>query len=110
MSLRVRTEILPSPIHGRGLFALEPIAAGTVVWKYDPAVDRIEIEPDPNGYSWRVFSGHVVPGDAACFINHSSTPNLSTTPGLSPCVAARDIAAGEEITEDYSYDPDWGGT
>ena len=99
----------PSQIHGRGLFALEAIPAGAVVWAYDPAVDRIELEPDPNGYSWRVGDSHVVPGDDARFINHSSTPNLSTTPGLSPSVAARDIEPGEELTEDYSYDLDWEG-
>ena len=37
--LLVRTRIGPSRIHGIGLFAAEPIAAGTEVWRFTPGFD-----------------------------------------------------------------------
>ena len=34
-----------SPIQGLGVFAKQPIAKGTVIWKFDPRFDRlIEVE------------------------------------------------------------------
>lgn len=107
--LRVRAEVRPSPIHGLGLFALERIPRGTVVWSFDAGVDQLSSSPAPHGYSFRTEHGHIIPGDDAKFINHSATPNLETTPGLTPAVAVRDIEVGEELTEDYAYDPDWTG-
>ena len=110
MSLRVKVEVRQSTIHGKGLFALERIPVGAIVWAYDSKVDRVQPIEEPNGYSWRTNLGYVVPGDNARFINHSNTPNLSTTPGLTPTIAARDIEPGEELTECYDYDLDWNGT
>jgi len=104
--LLVRTEVRPSGIHGQGLFALERIPAGTAVWEFDPAVDDVSAVANGN-FSWRTEDGYVTPGDDAKFINHSKTPNLSTTPGLTPVVAMRDIEVGEELTESYDYDLDW---
>ena len=37
----IRTRIGPSRIHGVGVFALEAVPADAVVWRYDPAFDRI---------------------------------------------------------------------
>ena len=104
--LQVRTEVRPSSIHGQGLFALERICEGEVVWSFDPTIDRISVAASGH-FSWRTAHGYVTPGDDAKFINHSQTPNLSTTPGLAPVIAARDIEAGEELTESYTYDLDW---
>ena len=110
--LKIRTRLAPSAIHGIGLFADEPIAAGTVVWEYDPHFDvafseahlgslsaaaRQQVER--YSYFEEALACHVLCGDDARFMNHSPTPN---TEELEMCtVAARDIAVGEEITADY---------
>jgi SET domain-containing protein len=104
--LLVRTEVRSSSIHGRGLFAVERIREGQDVWRFDPRIDQISAVANGH-FSWRTEYGYVTPGDDAKFINHSSTPNLRTTPGMTPVVADRDIDAGEELTESYEYDLDW---
>ena len=104
--LLVRTEVRPSVIHGQGLFAAECIREGQDVWRFDPRIDRISVVASGH-FSWRTEHGYVTPGDDAKFINHSRTPNLSTTPGMTPVCAARDIEVGEELTESYEYDLDW---
>ena len=38
--LRVATRLAPSQIHGLGLFATEPIPAGTLVWDFDDPSDQ----------------------------------------------------------------------
>ena len=37
--LLVKTRTGRSPIHGTGLFAAEPIAKGTAVWRFTPTFD-----------------------------------------------------------------------
>ena len=37
--LRINTYISESVIHGIGLFAAEPVSAGTVIWRFDPPFD-----------------------------------------------------------------------
>ncbi|MFC0003115.1 SET domain-containing protein [Micromonospora siamensis] len=107
--------VLPSPIAGRGLFARVPVPAGTVVSRLGgrlvdtgelrailaaaaadprrPYVDTIVVRPHlhlvlpprrPNGYG-----------------NHSCDPNLWWV-GPYELAARRDIAAGEELTNDYA--------
>ena len=39
MVMRVKVKLAPSGIHGLGLFAAEPIAAGSTVWCWDEGVD-----------------------------------------------------------------------
>ena len=108
-------EVRTSTIQGRGLFALAPIPEGTVVSRvggrlvsgaelqaaFDaaardpehPYIDTITVDDDlhlilpprrPNGYG-----------------NHSCDPNLWWTDAYSQA-ALRDIAAGEELTNDYA--------
>lgn len=110
----VKTKIGPSPIHGNGLFADEDIPKGTIVWSFNPLVDKIlsdeEIKSLPtvmqefvDTYSFFDKGKHVLCGDFGMFINHSDTPNLEST--LDDSVALRDIKKGEEITDDYTtYD------
>lgn len=115
--LLVPTYLAQSPIHGLGLFAAAPIAEGTIVWRYNvlfdrtiwvgeaaemPAVARSYLER----YAYRRGDRLVLCGDDGRFVNHADAPNcVEAFDGCS--VAARDIAAGEEITEDYSaYDDD----
>jgi hypothetical protein len=104
-------EVCDSPIEGRGLFARQPIAAGTVVSRLggrlvswaelsrliadpeQPYVDTIAVSETehlvlpprrPNGYG-----------------NHGCDPNLWWV-GPYELAARRAIAAGEELTNDYA--------
>ncbi|HSR42076.1 MAG TPA: SET domain-containing protein [Longimicrobiales bacterium] len=113
--LKVPTFLAPSPIHGVGVHAGVPISAGTVIWEFDSPVD-LEIPredmaaiPEPYQSRFRHFSYldesgvYVLCGDNARFMNHSFEPNCDDTGATT--VAARDIAAGEELTCDYrSFD------
>ncbi len=97
---------------GLGVVATRPIPKGTVVWALDDLDLRLSPErlaelgpsyaPIVRHFSYRDASGRsVICWDLGRWINHSCEPNV-----LSTCwefdVAVRDIAAGEEITNDYS--------
>lgn len=115
--LTVRTEVQASPIAGLGLFAAEPIAAGQVWWKFDRRIDRtytsdeFEVFPEHiqdwlRTYAYLQDGQWVLCGDHAKFVNHSDVPNSVTVGDES--VALRDIAAGEEIVENYrEFCEDW---
>lgn len=111
--LLIPTYAAASPIQGVGLYAATPIAAGTLIWRFEPAFDRIIPEdvfaalPEPArafveryGYiTPQLPGGWVVSLDNTRFINHAADPNTdNTTPET---YARRDIAMGEEITCDY---------
>jgi SET domain-containing protein len=110
--LLVKTYLGPSAIHGTGLFAGEPIAKGTVIWRFDPRFDRIFAKAERDAlpetarqflerYSYPEFPGsdrHMLDGDHARFMNHSETPNTDSS---TDTVAIRDIAEGEELLCDY---------
>src|SRR5262249_53538182 len=117
----IRTRVAPSGIHGMGLFAVEAVAKGTPVWRFEPGFDhdfspeQFAALPVPAREHTRWFcfvskaDGHVIlSGDHACFINHSATPNTGAPADAEPSVttvALRDIASGEEISCDYwGYD------
>jgi len=110
--LRVPTYLAPSAIEGFGLFAAQPIPAGTIVWEYTPGVDLTLRPGDVQNlpevlhrwflrYAYLDESGdYVLCGDNGKFMNHSFDPNCDD--GSGPyTVARRDIAAGEELTCDY---------
>lgn len=115
--LMVKTHVQPSPIAGLGLFAAEPISAGQVWWRFDPRIDRTFTEDEYNQlppqtqewlktYAYLQGSLWILCGDHAMFVNHSESPN-STTVG-NESIALRDIAAGEEIVENYrEFCDDW---
>jgi SET domain-containing protein len=116
--LHVRAVVRPSAIEGLGLFAAEPIPAGALVAAWDERFDRafaaeeIAALPPPERehlerFGWRGPDGRVRAAMSnSRFINHSPAPNLVCVDGAS--YAARDIAAGEELTEDYAaFDPDF---
>lgn len=109
--LVVRTFVGPSEIHGTGLFAAEPIKKGEAIWIFNPLIDleitMEEIETLPEE-ARRVALAHtymeddgrlILSRDNAVFFNHSEAANTSSGGALN--VALRDIAAGEELTEDY---------
>ena len=103
------TYIDKSPIHGIGLFAAESASKGTILWEFNPIIDRViskdELADLPKPvqewlvrYAWQE-DGHLHIGiDNDKFINHSSDPNGG---GDDPFIALRDIEVGEEITADY---------
>lgn len=110
--LLVKTYLAASPVHGIGLFAAEPIPAGTTIWKFDPRIDRVftreerDNAPEPvrafiatYGYPEEPGSDlYIVDGDHARFMNHSPTPNTSC---IVDTITTRDVAAGEELVCDY---------
>lgn len=107
------TRIAPSPIHGLGLFSVNPLPAGTILVILDGQV-----------VPWSVYTStrlcdewNALPGERLLvrpyrtrysFINHSRTPNAAVT--LLPTTQVkletlRDIRADEEITLDYRNEP-----
>ncbi len=116
--LLVPTRKEQSPIHGTGLFAAEPIPAGTPTWRFTPGID-LSIHPDAVkqftevSRDWFLMYAYldirtglyVLCADDARFMNHSETPNVGGNYEQEPVfgvdVAQRDIAEGEELTCDY---------
>jgi SET domain-containing protein len=122
--LLVKTYLAPSPVHGIGLYAGEPIARGTVIWRFDERIDRRLSRRDRDAlpdsarsfvatYSYPEVPGsdmHMLDGDHARFMNHSEKPNTHCPTPKSwrdaETIAMRDIAAGEELLCDYrEFDP-----
>jgi uncharacterized protein len=109
------TELRPSPIHGIGVFLLEDVKEGDIVWRFDTRIDRVysddELDALPprlqeflRTYStWHQAAGlWVLCGDNGRHFNHSDNPNtLSLGIAFSDDVAATDLPAGTELTSDY---------
>src|SRR5262245_22658332 len=115
----IRLEVRPSGIQGLGVFAGEPIAAGTRIIEYTGEVIS-DAEGDAR-YDDESMARHhtflmslddgrcidaAVGGNDARFINHSCDPNCETVEvdGRVWIEAIRPIAAGEELAYDYKYD------
>ena len=100
-----------NPVLGWGVFATRAIPRGTITWALD-AIDRrftdeqIEAMPEYarallHKYCYvDVRGNHVLCWDHARFINHSCAANCLSV-GYEFELAVRDIAAGEELTDDY---------
>jgi SET domain-containing protein len=115
----VPTYVAPSAIEGVGIFAVEAIAAGSPVWTLDERLDLLltsseitALSPlqrdfvDRYGYPHLIRPGiTVLEFDNGRFMNHSDAPNTDfTDPRMG--WALRDIAAGEELTCNYTeFDP-----
>lgn len=111
--LHVKTYISNSSIHGIGLFAGEPIAKGTIVWAFDAPLDQ-RFTPEEvarmsprmkeflSRYAYSERGTLVLCGDHARFVNHSPKPSCGNDPTRQFTVALRDIAPGEEITDNYA--------
>lgn len=108
----VPTYLERSDIHGVGVFTPRPIKAGTLLWEFREDTDwKIPPEamqqfPEPfrsrmKAYCFVNEAGiYVFCGDNAKYMNHADTPNCDDR-GELYTKAARDIAAGEELTCDY---------
>jgi len=100
-----------SPKIGWGVFATRNLPRGTIVWALDvldqrfspaetaklPEYARSQLEK----YSYIDARGdHILCWDNARFFNHSCSANCLSV-GYDFELAVRDIAAGEELTDDY---------
>src|SRR5262245_44992186 len=96
---------------GYGVFATRPIPRGTITWTRDE-LDRRFTRQDIDAMSplYRAIldkytfvdarGEHVLCWDIARFVNHSCDATC-LAPGYEFEIAVRDIAAGEELTDDY---------
>lgn len=109
--LLIETYIGPSKVAGTGLFATNAISTGESVWKNDPRGYFFLPRDVSDGMSQPVrqflrehatlrSEGWFVTWDNSQFINHSDDPNLIFD-YAGNLIAARDITAGEELTENY---------
>ena len=112
--LIVNTYIAASGIEGVGVFAAQPIKAGSVIWRPDPNFDLLipvaqyESSPphlkqllDRYAYPSPDRPGFLVyEADNGRFMNHAEAPNTDFS-RFGEGRAIADIAAGEEITCDY---------
>jgi SET domain-containing protein len=110
------TELRPSPIHGIGVFLLEPVKAGQIIWRFDSRIDRIYAQaevlslPESMQRFIETYSTWhdglklwILCGDNGRHFNHSGTPNtMSEGIGFGDDVALRDLPAGAELTSDYT--------
>jgi hypothetical protein len=126
MTWTVDVEFRPSAVHGMGVFARRPIKAGAVVWKVDASMrfhsrgDLLALPPARlafalhGGYLHRPSDRFVWYEDGMQFMNHA--PGRRANVGLDHWPelradhtrALRDIAAGEELYEDYGFWADSG--
>ena len=111
-----RIQVRKSGVHGRGVFALQAIPAGTRLIEYtgeridwDGAMDRHPHDPtDPNHtFYFSLDDGRVIDanvgGNASRWINHSCAPNCQAdeSEGRVFIEALRDLLPGEELFYDY---------
>lgn len=111
-----RIQVRRSGVHGKGVFALQPIAAGTNIIEYtgemiswDEAQRRHPHDPaDPNHtFFFHIDDERVIDakhgGNASRWINHACEPNCTSddSSGRVYIRALRDIAPGEELFYDY---------
>jgi hypothetical protein len=126
--MRVPVTVGKSGIHGQGVFAIEPIRQGTVLWQYEPGLDRAVSEYSVNYGEKRIYQfirtrGYINPLrpkvwivciDEAQWLNFPKRGEAANTElgglldGEHLILAARDIEANEEITippeSDASYE------
>ncbi len=111
-----RLQIRRSGVHGKGVFALRPIAAAEPVIEYlgeviswDEALRRHPHDPaqPDHTFYFHVDDQHVIDGNvggnSARWINHACAPNCiaDDSNGRVWLLALRDIAPGEELFFDY---------
>jgi hypothetical protein len=97
-------EVRQTPDMGRGVFATVPIARGTLIAKCEgwlATTDKL----DDNWHAMQVGPDLWLCSEGDCVdecINHSCDPNAGFVTGEAVLYALLDIAAGEQITWDYS--------
>jgi hypothetical protein len=117
--LLVPIEVRQSTIHGLGVFATAFIPRGTVIWQFDPGIDRhlaadwltqqpAHVQRFVQAYAVLSMDrkSYTLTGDQTLFINHHVAGNMAPQPailanGEEVVVAIRDIQPGEELTINY---------
>jgi len=111
-----KATVRDSPIHGRGLFAVEPMTKGDIVamkggYIYDRALHDIlqpQLGPADIPIADGFFIGPMTEDEregGMIFSNHSCDPNIGVQ-GQIIFVAMRDIQTGEELTHDWATTDD----
>jgi SET domain-containing protein len=114
--MMVETELKPSQIHGLGVFLLQPVPKGGLIWRFDSRIDRVYTEAEVQSLpshvqrylrtycTWHGATGlYVLCGDNGRYFNHSIAPStVSNAISFGEDHAVRDLAAGEELTSDYA--------
>lgn len=111
-----RLQVRKSGVHGRGVFALQPIAQGAQVIEYvgeviswAEALRRHPHDPSQPDHTFyfhlddeRVIDG-LIGGNSSRWINHSCRPNIEADDGSGRVylLALSDIQPGEELFFDY---------
>ena len=110
-------EVRKSPVHGNGVFALRPIAAGERIIEYrgeritwDEATRRAAERGGPVNHTFyfSLADGNVIDGgrrgNDARWINHACEPNCEAyeEDGRVYIHALHDIDAGEELNYNYA--------
>ncbi len=111
-----RIQVRRSGVHGKGVFALRPIAAGERILEYTgeiiswpEALRRHPHDPDdPNHtFYFHIDDKHVIDanvgGNASRWINHACDPNCEAdeVDGRIFIKSLRDLFPGEELFYDY---------
>lgn len=112
--LKVKTYLSESKIPGAGLgcFALEFIPKGTLIWEFDPQIDRRYTETDLLNmdqlskdfiykYAFKYRGQYFLCVDNGRFFNHSKNPNTLDPIDSNRTYSLVDIQIGEEILSDY---------
>ena len=112
----VKSELRQSSIHGIGVFLVEPVRKGQLIWRFDTRIDRVYSEdevaslPERAQDFLRTYSTWheqarvwVLCGDNGRHFNHSDTPNtVSDGVAFGHDHAAEDLPAGTELTTGYA--------
>lgn len=125
--MKVACKIADSKIHGQGVFAVEEIKKGTIIWQFSKIFDRIVMlhvrvrapKDEQLKFMERCFMNPEYPddlilcGDEAQFLNFPTPEELANitlggvVDGQDVLIAARDIAPGEELTVPPESDADY---
>jgi hypothetical protein len=114
--LMVETELRQSAIHGTGVFLVEPVRKGELIWRFDSRIDRIYSEDEiaglPSGPSAScepIRPGTSRPSSGSCAATTAAISTIRTDPntlslgtGFGDDVAVEDLPAGVELTTDYA--------
>ncbi len=102
--------VIRSNIHGYGVVATRAFQRGEMIAEVDGVTLRLEEVVDDEYCLWVTDELYFDMVDQTRWINHSCAPNGEVHTDVDDAgvvsariVAARDIAAGEEITYDYEF-------
>jgi len=123
--LLVKTELRKSAIQGLGVFSVEPIPAGTIVWEFTHGIDQVFSSEFPktlrpnqleqflrHSYLDSRTKEYIFCADDGRYMNHSDSPNTvefyaGPHDRYGANIATYDIPEGDELTCDYfSFDLD----